>query len=221
MAKPLPALGDPITKVCETCGTSFEVPPFYSHRRYCSNGCIRSSKGAIPKVCPCGKEIPKRDPVTKRAISRKYCDDVCRAKYKKTIQPNPDNYQTFDCETCGEEITRFRKKNPYRFCSNACAAKWTRKVRHIGVKDSDVVLDSGWEALFWGVCSFLKASVERFDRSDALEWRPDHFYGPDFVVLVDGTPLAVEIKAQEDGEDAARWDAWRQVRGVLVVIGKP
>lgn len=83
------------------------------------------------------------------------------------------------------------------------------------------MLDSGWEALFWGVCSFLKASVERFDRSDALEWRPDHFYGPDFVVLVDGTPLAVEIKAQEDGEDAARWDAWRQVRGVLVVIGKP
>lgn len=146
---------------------------------------------------------------------KKYCSDACRKCYQPKRERDPKNYVTFDCETCGKETTRYRKygNGANRFCSNECAAKWTRKVRHIGIKDADVVLDSGWEALVWGWATFCKLPIERVDRTLAVPVG-DGWYAPDF--RIDGE--WVEVKGLEGDDDPARWLAWEARHGKVVWV---
>jgi len=84
------------------------------------------------------------------------------------------------------------------------------------VVDDAIVLDSGYEALFWGLCTTLKIPIERFDRQYGVAWREDCWYAPDFWLPTLGT--AVELKGLEDAEDELKWAAYREQRGALKVF---
>lgn len=170
-------------------------------------------------VCPCGKTIPRVEGTKTRYTYRKYCDAECRRLYAAKRQKDPAKYVTFNCETCGKENTRYKGygNGANRFCDNTCAQKHTRKKVHIVVEDA-VVLDSKWEALFWGLMGFCKIPCERYDRTHAVMWAPDQWYAPDF--WLPGIGMAVEVKGLEDEHDAERWAAYRERFGPLLVIGR-
>lgn len=163
------------------------------------------------KFCPCGSKIA--------GSTYKYCSPECRVKYGLPLgrkKDKPDKVAT--CLTCGNEFSKpWHYPSAMKYCTNACAQKHTRKKQHIIVDDA-VVLDSAWEALFWGLCYFNKISVERFDRTNAIEWRPRQWYAPDF--WLPDLELAIEIKGFADPEDEQRWKACNEVMS-LVVLGRP
>ena len=149
-----------------------------------------------------------------------YCSPACRRKYGATRQPDPTKQITFTCGTCGKEVTRWKgygsTVSGKRFCSNQCAARHTKTVKHYVSREMDMVLDSTWEMLFAGLCGWHKIAVARLDRAEAIEWEKGHWYAPDFVLVDQG--LAVEVKGHEDAEDQGRWDAWREQVGPLTVV---
>lgn len=153
---------------------------------------------------------------------RKFCSPECRKVYGKKRQPDPTNYVTFICQnqSCGKEVTRYKRygNGANMFCSNACAQRHTRTKAHVVMSDDDVVLDSKWEALFWGLMGFYKVPCERYDRERAVEWSEGCWYAPDFYLPEMDT--AVEIKGQEDPDDAVRWDLYRTERGRLLVLDR-
>lgn len=215
-------------KTCERCGTGFTVPNKvnYREKRFCTRACsnaataekraatLRGKQGYRPPICPCGKEVTaKRKYVY--AKDKKYCSPECRAKYGKKRQADPANYVTFACQNCGEETIRRKGLGYHKYCSNECAAKHTKIKKHIVVDDA-IVLDSSYEALFWGLCCVLKIPIERYDRSQAVEWSPGHWYAPDFWLPTVGT--AVELKGYHGREDAEKWCAFRNERGPLCVM---
>jgi len=218
-----------LTKKCSRpgCDQSFEVRnnAADANRRFCSRSCARQVENQArsllnqqqweasdQSLCPCGLV---RIPYVVRHTT-KYCSTECRLKYgeKKGRAVDPTKHITFNCETCGKEVTRNRKygHGANRFCTNGCAAKWTKKVRHIGIRDADVVLDSGWEALVWGLCTFWKIPIQRVDRALAVPVG-DGWYAPDFVV--DGS--YVEVKGFQNNDDPVRWAAWEELRGPVQV----
>lgn len=159
--------------------------------------------------CPCGK-------LTGRP-NRKYCSPEHRTLYGKKKRANPENYVTFECLNCEKEVTRYKNygNGHNKYCSNECAQKHTKIKKHIVVDDA-IVLDSGYEALFWGLCTTLKIPIERFDRQYGVAWREDCWYAPDFWLPTLGT--AVELKGLEDAEDELKWAAYREQRGALKVF---
>lgn len=218
------------TRQCEGCPTVFEVPATYRAKRFCSRACsnrataearaasTRAHEKYKPPVCPCGKAVPP--PPGQQyvyASQKKYCSPECRVKYGKKKQRDPANYVTFECLNCGTEVTRYKKygSGHSKYCSNACAQRHTRTKVHIVMEDS-VVLDSTWEALFYGLCGYLKIPCDRYDREQGVEWAEGSWYAPDFVLPSLG--MAVEIKGQEDDDDSDRWDLYRRERGLLVVL---
>jgi hypothetical protein len=164
--------------------------------------------------CPCGEVQIAYE----YRHSHKYCSSACRKKYAKPSKvKDPTKQVTFNCETCEKEVTRYYRYGGslvQRFCSNECAAKFNRAIQHIGV--NGVILDSGWEALFWGLCKFLKVPIERLDRAQAIEWAPGCWYAPDFLM----GRTYVEIKGMEDSDDQKKWDAWNNQVGRLLVLDK-
>lgn len=165
-------------------------------------------------TCPCGKNTQSK--------ARQYCSKPCRLEYGQKRQADPENYFTFTCENpaCGKSVTRRKSyaKGSKKFCGNACAQKVTKRVKHYVVRDCDMVLDSGWEMLFAGLCMFRKVAVERVDRESIVERAPGRHYAPDFMLTALDPPLWVEVKGLEDPEDRERWDAWRLHRGWLAVV---
>lgn len=158
--------------------------------------------------CPCGKKTGVK--------GQKYCSWDHRVEYGTFRQKNPDKYITFNCLNCDVEVTRRKNYSVFqKYCSNECAAKHTRVKQHIVVDDA-VVLDSGFEALFWGLCSLWKIPVERADRSKAVMIGGNGWYCPDFYVL--GLNAWVEVKGFEDDDDRARYDAWRAEGHTLAVL---
>lgn len=75
-------------------------------------------------------------------------------------------------------------------------------------------MDSTWEGLFWCLCKFLKIPVERTDRAEAIEWAPGQHYAPDFKI----GRFYVEVKGLEDEDDPAKWDAWNNQTGRLLIL---
>jgi transposase len=146
---------------------------------------------------------------------RKYHSEECRHKNQIRRQPDPSNSITFDCEGCGKVVTRYRKygSGASRFCSRECSAK-SNTNRLISV--DSITLDSGWEALVWGLTKLLKVPISRFDRSDCIPL-DNGWYGPDF--LIDGIP--VEVKGRETENSRDRYAAWRATGHKLVVVDKP
>jgi DNA-binding CsgD family transcriptional regulator len=152
---------------------------------------------------------------------RRYCSDEHRQAHMPVRQKNPDNYITFDCSTCGKTVTRLRSYGSsvspgMRFCSNECATKHTKTVKHYVARESDMVLDSAWEMAFAGICGLLGIPTLRMDRERAVEWAPGQWYAPDFDLP--GLRLAVEVKGVQADDDEAKWAAWSASKGPLVIL---
>ena len=209
---------------CEwaTCESTFRTST-NSPKRFCSMKCVGKSVALQrsetarrlwaqdPRSrCRCGGGIPYEN----RHIWR-YCSDTCRTEYGAKRQPDPANYATFACLNCDETVTRRKTQGYHKYCSNACAQRHTKTKRHIVVDDA-VVLDSGFEALFWGLCTTLGIPIECYDREHGVAWREGGWYAPDFWLPTLET--AVELKGLEDAEDALKWSAHRQQRGPLKVF---
>ena len=157
--------------------------------------------------CPCGKLTGSKN--------RLYCGPEHRLEYGEKRKADPDNYVTLTCVGCGIEFTR-RKSYPgaHKYHSNECAAKHTKKKVHIVVEDA-IVLDSGFEAFFWGLCSLWKIPCERADRGLAVRVG-EGWYCPDF--WLPSLDIYVEIKGPEDEDDRARYAAWRAEERQLAVL---
>lgn len=160
--------------------------------------------------CPCGKKTGVK--------GQKYCSWEHRVEYGEFRTKNPDNYVTFNCLNCGNEVTRpkhYGGNLVQKYCSNECSAKHTRVKQHIVVDDA-VVLDSGFEALFWGLCSLWKVSVERADRKYAQDVNGSGWYCPDFYMP--GLDIWIEVKGFEDDSHRARYAGWRMSGRKLTVL---
>lgn len=208
---------------CKNCNMAFEV---YRHEvgkrqfcsRYCSDAWLSVNRAKKERSCLCGKKLQPRPGERYVASERKYCDAKCRKEHGTYREKDPENYLTFTCLGCGDAVTRLKKYSTYtKYCSNACAAKHTKAKLHI-VVDNAVVLDSGYEALLWGLCSAFKVPIERYDRTGGVEWREGGWYAPDFLVSCHGRQVAVETKGLEDEHDQERWAAFRAQSGVPLVV---
>lgn len=220
---------DQTTAKCERpgCTSTVVINPEHAYvPRFCSRPCARQVGNAQRaerkreeweaserSLCPCGNG---RIPYEVRH-STKYCSTECRTLHGKKKQRDPEKWITFVClnKSCGKTVTRYKSHGNYhKYCSNECARRHTRTKQHIVVDDA-VVLDSPWEALFWGLCAFRKLPIERFDRERGVEWRSDCWYAPDF--WLPSLELAVEVKGSPDGDDPTRW---QKFSGSLTVLGR-
>jgi transposase len=212
------------TRECEHCHAGYEYHRGRTGERFCSRQCrtdflvAQGLAGAQaeyelePRRCRCGTAIP-----FEYRHTRQFCSPECRRHYGTKRQKEANKRVTFNCLNCGGKVTKLRTQMGYgKYCSNECAAKHTKKKQHILVEDA-VVLDSPYEALFWGLCSLFKLQVERADRSQAVPIG-DGWYCPDFwLPTVD---LYVETKGYENEDDRARYAAWRTSGRPLLVLGR-
>lgn len=204
--------------VCAQCGTEFTRLKSRPSE-HCSVACSNKARGprkTNPTVCPCGNEVGLAPGARHIFHNKKYCSDECRKTYTVWRQKDPEKWSAKTCQNCGNEF-ELRKSSisPGKYCSNECAQKHTKTKQHIVVDDA-TVLDSGYEALFWGLCRFHKVPIERYDREQGVEWSKDCWYAPDF--LLPSLGVAVELKGVEDPEDDMRWEAFTEQRGALVVL---
>lgn len=194
-------------RACRRCGVVFEDYA-YRNRAFCSRECTNewqrenATGTRFRRWCPCGKEIENNP------YQNKHCSPECRVQHGKKKQANPANYVTFNCQNCDKSVTRYKSygKGHNKYCSNACANKHTKVKKHYGVEGLEIVFDSSYEVLFWGLCTFLKVPVERFEREHGVEWREGAWYAPDFYLPT--LNMAVEMKGAQDEEDAERWDTF-------------
>lgn len=171
-------------------------------------------------MCPCGVQIHLAEGKKYVSAAKKYCSEPCREEYGQKRQPDPSKYHTFNCQNCGKEVTRRKSFNhgSAKYCSNPCAQRHTKKKYHIVLRDDDVLLDSSWEAFFWGACRTAKIPIERFDRQYGVQWGTDGWYAPDF--WLPSYRLAVETKGLRDPDDRLKWVRYRAIKGGLWVIEK-
>lgn len=208
------------------CENLFEVRENAAdaNRRYCTRQCARIVENqarsdqkraewleSLESLCPCGIN---RIPYEVRHTTL-YCSSECRKTYSKKRQIDPNKWVTKACRNCGKDFEQRMSSQSYGYyCSNDCARRHTKTKQHIVVENA-VVLDSKWEALFWGLAGFLKVPIERCDRDNGVAWAPGHWYAPDFYLPT--ADLYVEVKGQEDGQDQERWAAFRVNHRLAVV----
>lgn len=159
--------------------------------------------------CQCGKKTGVK--------GQKYCSWDHRVEYGEFRQKNPDNWVTFTCLNCQKEFDLPRSYTSVgKYCSNECAARHTKKKQHIVVEDA-MVLDSPYEALFYGLMRLWKVPCERADRDRAIPVNGNGWYCPDFYLPDE--EIWVETKGFEDDKDKDRWAQWRAAGRKLVVLG--
>ena len=212
-------------RVCENCHQPYEYHKGRAGERFCSTQCrtdflvAQNKAGAQaeyelePRRCPCGTAIP-----FEYRHTRQFCSPEHRRHYGAKRQPEPDKYITFNCLNCGKEVTRYKKygSGASKYCSNECSAKHNRVRKFYAVEDLDIIFESGYECLFWSLCTFLKIPVERADRSQAVQVGEDGWYCPDFYLPE--SKLYVEVKGYEDDDDRDRCAAWRASGRQLAVL---
>lgn len=219
------------TRACvrEGCDNTFEVKSV-DPKKYCSRTCNllekNPARGQETKEayansgieCPCGEPIPYEF-----REFRKYCNDEHRMEYgEPTATKDPENWGTYTCqyEKCGKTFEQRKGYGRNKYCSVPCAQRHTKKTKHIVVEDADV-LDSPYEAIFWGMCSLLRLPVERYDRTHGVAWKGEgSWYAPDFVVERGRRKIAVELKGFEEYDDEIKWAAFREQVMPLCVISK-
>jgi hypothetical protein len=158
--------------------------------------------------CPCGQKTGHP--------GRKYCSQEHKLEYGTKRQADPANTVTLTCLNCMKEFKRPRSQtNAGKYCSNECSAKHNRTKQHIVLEDA-MVLDSPYEALFYGLCRLWKIPCERADRQQAVPVNGDGWYCPDFYLP--DLQIYVEVKGFEDDDDRARCAAWRAVPHELAVL---
>ena len=140
----------------------------------------------------------------------------CRKQYQAKRQKDPSKWISFECQNCGKTVEARKNHNTHKYCSNACANRHTKIKKHYGVEGLEIIFDSSYEVLFWGLCMLLKVPIERYDRAKGVEWRPGCYYAPDFYMPT--LNFAVELKGAIDDEDPERWDAFREEQGSLIVL---
>ncbi|MFD8648633.1 helix-turn-helix domain-containing protein [Streptomyces mirabilis] len=151
-------------------------------------------------------------PQGRRQSRQQYCSPECSQLGRR----NPDKRTQHVCEVCKEPFERFASvQSPNRFCSNACRIKSSGKIQW---KYEDNVLDSGYEAMFAGLCSVYGVPCERFDRAQGVNWEGERWYAPDFLVKVGARSVAVEIKGLVREVDEPKWAAFREKSGVPFVV---
>ena len=205
------------TRQCPKCGVEFT--PNAAKQVLCSLRC-RNELGAdsVRKIrhCPCGTQLP---PFTETHSA--YCSPECRETYanKGGRKRQDEKWVTKTCLNCEVEFELRTSSQSYgKYCSNACAMRHTKTKRHLVMKDSDVLLDSSYEALVWAALMVAKIPVERFDRQHGVEWGEGCWYAPD--LWLSGQQIAIEVKGALDDDDAARWDAYRALNIRLAVLDR-
>lgn len=210
-----------VERNCDYCDEYYL--PSHSKSRFCSRGCTnqwqRENKARFAdKICKCGNEFHPR---TNQQL---YCSKPCAEKYQGRRQRDPENYVTFNCQTCDKEVTRYKKygNGANKYCSNECAAKDTQKVRHYVLTDLDMVLKGSWETLFAGLMTFLKIDIKQFDRDNVVEFEDENSkinrYGPDFIIKIDDIDYYIEVKGYPQSHHIPRWEAFRKKYDNLIVI---
>ena len=160
--------------------------------------------------CPCGKKTGHP--------GRSYCSPEHRNEYGVKKQKDPANWRTFTCLNCQREFALPKSYTSVgKYCSNECSAKHNRTKQHIVVEDA-MVLDSPYEALFYGLTRLLKIPCERADREHAIAVNGNGWYCPDFYLPSES--LWVEVKGFEDDDDRARCAAWRAAGQKLLVVDR-
>lgn len=214
---------------CPVCSETFLT--LRPEQQYCSTDCYKvalaqrntdegiqsqAEYNESPKRCQCGNLIDYEHRHT-----RQFCSPTCRIQYQPKRQSDPTKQVIFVCQNCGKTVTKPRSwgKGYFKYCSNDCAKKHTKTKQHIVVEDA-VVLDSKWEALFWGLAGMLKIPCNRTNRVEGVAWSgPGSWYAPDFHLP--GIDVYVEVKGQEDSQDPTKWDAFRADGLRLVVVDQP
>ena len=215
-----------IEKECKFCGTKMHMTETQaSFREFCSRSCTndwqrqQSAETMIQKTCVCGKQFAVHQSDDKRG--RRFCSKSCAGPNQTKRQPDPAKQITFNCGTCGKQITRWKGYGSTisgkRFCDNKCAIKHTKTVRNYVIRESDMVLDSTWEMLFAGLCGYFKIECLRVDRSLATTNAEGRHYAPDF--LVDGH-LWVEVKGYDANGQASARQGWINQNGPLTVVDR-
>jgi hypothetical protein len=211
-------------RICPGCTQAF-LARASSPKKCCSLHCARFVQArekqqqvseawyeSDASTCACGGKIPYEHRDT-----WKYCSVECRQTYGGKRQPNPENHVTFICLNCGSSVTRYKGygNGHLKYCSNECAHRHTKTRKFYAVEGFDIVFESTWETLFWGLCGLLKLPVERFDRERGIEWAQGFWYAPDFWLPTLG--IAVEVKGLEDPDDVTRWATFRERTALAVV----
>lgn len=199
----------PLQHICDQCGKTYIAT--HAKSRFCSRSCTNDWQRVQGRniICPCGKKVGVEEGNRTYSSAKKYCSDGCRAKYSGKRQRDESKWETYICRNpnCGKEFERRKNsRNAKHYCSLACSNKMTKTKHHVVLKDDDVLLDSSWEAFFWGACKIAKIPIERFDRERGVEWAPGKWYAPDF--WLPRHLIAIEIKGYEDDYDQTRWDAF-------------
>lgn len=206
-----------------SCGREFEYRAGQTGERFCSRTCrneyaslvnkaaAREAYDLDPKRCRCGTAIS-----FEYRHTRQFCSPEHRQEYQAKRQKDPANWQDFTCLNCQKKFTLPKSyTSAGKYCSNECAAKHTRVKQHIVVEDA-IVLDSPYEALFYGLLRLWKIPVERADRSEAVKVGGNGWYCPDFYLP--DLKTWVEVKGYEDEDDRARYAAWRAEVHKLAVL---
>lgn len=114
----------PVSKVCEQCGTQFNVPPRRAEEvKFCSRVC-KTEAGRLTLTCAaCGKLFERVRSDRKRSETD-YCSRDCyhagRTGVPQKADPSKPRYFK-TCETCKTEFrVTLTRKDTARFCSRAC-----------------------------------------------------------------------------------------------------
>lgn len=151
-------------------------------------------------------------PPGKRTSRQKYCSRECSQLGRR----HPDKRVKATCEKCSKEFERFASyKGANRFCSAGCRDKSQKGIQW---RFEGNVLDSGYEAMFVGLCGLYGIRCERFDREGGVNWVDDRWYAPDFLVTVANRSVVVEIKGRVRDNDEAKWAAFREAKDVPLVV---
>lgn len=183
----------------------------YSKLGVAANVAKAQAKPVPTRLCAYCEETFKL-PQGRRQSRQKYCSPECSQLGRR----NPDKRTQHTCEVCKEPFERFAStQSPNRFCSNACRIKSSGKIQW---KYEDNVLDSGYEAMFAGLCSVYGVPCERFDRTKGVNWEGERWYAPDFLVKVGARSVAVEIKGLVRDVDEPKWAAFREKLSVPLIV---
>lgn len=112
------------TLICPCCNAVFTARK-WSKRKYCSSQCADKINGLKRKtsetryclICNTSFE-------TRLSKDQKYCSQKCMG----IAQTISTNWQTHDCEWCGETFTRYNIE-PIHFCCKACHGNWMTQHR--------------------------------------------------------------------------------------------
>lgn len=99
---------------CNNCGSSFDVPPSKSDKKFCSRDCW-SSDSRICKEC----ESCDADFWTYRSVDKKFCSEDCYRVYENK------EFVDVECQFCGEVFEKYEvqaEMYPKHYCDKSCKA---------------------------------------------------------------------------------------------------